>query len=179
MIILALVSLVLLAQQPPESPIAFDALKTGVSQAGAVAADSVQQLTVDWNAYAGAPGDLVSAATAVPLNRFQLRERRRLTGPLALERNPELAQDRLVLVAADAKGVALSWQLIVDPRIVRAEHPGPDGTLAGQTLYRADVQVTFDLPDLQQLTQVFIYQPRWTGDRWLLDLVASLPVPRQ
>ena len=62
------------------------------------------------------------------------------------------------------------------PRIVRAEQPGPDGVLTGTVLYRASTQLTLALPDLPQLIQVGLYQPRWTGTTWILDLIATFAV---
>ncbi len=177
---LLVVSLVAWAAEQPPSTLTFDTLKSTVAQAGSVASDVAQHVTADWTAFAGAPGEALPAARAVPVNQFQLRERRRVSGQLAVERNPELSADQLVVVAADARGAALSWQLIRDPRIVRAEWPGPDGTLTGVVLYRADAHLTLDLPDLPQLVQVHLYQPRWAGDRWDLDLVTSITLgPRQ
>ena len=175
----ALMFLVLLlgAQQPTPASTDFESLRTTVPPAAAANSD-VQQLTVDWAAYAGAADQFVSAATAVPVNRFQIRDRRTVQGPLPVERDPQLSADQLVVVGADAAGTALTWQPLKDPRIVRAEQPGPDGVLTGGILYRTDVEILLVLPDLPQLTQVRLYQPRWTGRQWALDLIATFGIPR-
>jgi hypothetical protein len=173
----ALTAVFLLAgQQQPAAPLNFDTLRAAVAQAATVGSGRVQQLTVDWSAFAGAAGDVVSAATAIPVNRFQVRDRRAVPGPLPIDRNPELSDDQLVVVGSGSGGAALSWQLIRDPRVVRSEHPGPDGVLAGETLLRTDVQLLLAVPDLPQLTDVRLYQPRWDGARWRLELVGSFPI---
>ncbi len=166
----------LVGQQPPSTSLSFETLRATVAQSAAVAPDRVQQLTVDWSAFAGATGDLVSGATAIPVNRFQVQDRRSIAGPLPLDRNPELSADQLVAVGTTSSGAALSWQLLRDPRVVRAEHPGPDGVLTGDVLMRADVQLVIALPDMPQLTDVRLYQPHWDGARWRLDLIASFPI---
>jgi hypothetical protein len=43
-------------------------------------------------------------------------------------------------------------------------------------LYRARTQFTVVLPDVPQLTQTTLYQPRWTGTSWVLDLIGSFAV---
>jgi hypothetical protein len=163
--------------QVPASPLPFDALRAAVTSSAA--ANGSQELTVNWNVdttVGAAPGQ--NAPAPIPANRFEIAERHVSGGPPARERNPELSPYHLVVVGTDAAGTPLSWSLVADPRIVRAEQPGPDGVLTGAVLYRPQTQFTVTVPDTPQVTQITIYQPRWTGATWVLDPLGSFPIPR-
>jgi len=163
--------------QAPAPLISFETLKATANVAFPQASAGVQELTVNWNAFAGAAGQLLSSDAALAaVNTFEVVARQVSAGSLQRERNPELSADQLVAIGADLTGTMVSWSLIKDPRIVRAEQPGPDGVLTGRILYRATTQLTLALPDLPQLIQVGLYQPRWTGTTWILDLIATFAV---
>src|SRR4051812_37356042 len=101
-------------QQPPTSSMSFETLRATIAPAAAASSADLQQVTVDWNAFVVSSA-LVSAAAAIPVNRFQVTERRIVPGPLPIDRNPELSADQLVVVGVNAGGAALTWQLIRDP----------------------------------------------------------------
>ena len=88
-------------------------------------------------------------------------------------RGDELTADRLVAASIDAQGNLLDWVIVPDPRIIRSEHPGPDGVLAGAIFYRTDVDFLVSFPDNPALTRIVLYIPRWTGEDWTLDLLGS------
>jgi hypothetical protein len=170
---LLLLLLVSAGQQPPSAPLTFETLTATVPAAGAIDTGGVREVTVNWNAYAAPPGELAPRNARVPLNRFEVIRQQVVAGPLPRDRNPELSADQIVVVGADANGTAVSWQLMKDPRVVRAEQPGADGVLTGQTLHRGSIRFTLTLPDLPQLAQVRVYEPQWTGTGWALELLAS------
>jgi hypothetical protein len=99
--------------------------------------------------------------------------RRPGVGALPVERNPELSADQLVVVGAEADGSIVSWSLIKDPRIVRAEQARPDGVLGGRVLYRGEASLLLVLPDSARIVQASIYEPSWTGAEWELTLLGS------
>jgi len=115
------------------------------------------------------PGPGVSAPP--PPSQIEVASRRRNVGRVPVERRPELSTDLLVVVGAGSGGDILSWSLARDPRLIRAEQPGPDGLLSGRILYRESADLLVVLPDVPQITQAAIYQPRWTGSEWQLDLI--------
>lgn len=173
---LFLLALMTVAPQPAPPAVTFEQLRAAVASGGPA---PVQELTVRWDVYA-APAEPVAAPDrVVPVNQFELLARRVLADPPQRERNPELSADQLVVVGADAGGAPLSWQLIRDPRIVRAETPGPDGVLSGTVLHRREIDFLVALPAPPALAQVRIYQPRWTGFDWALDLIGSVSAPRE
>ena len=137
-----------------------------------------QELTVTLSAPNGSGAALSSQPAAAPpvAQSFDVLRRRRAVGGLPIERHPELSADQLVVAGLDANGSIVSWSLARDPRLVRAEQPGPDGVLSGRTLYRGSVDLLVVLPDLAQIERGAIYQPVWTGADWQLTMIGSFAV---
>jgi len=140
-------------------------------------AQMVQEVRVRWDAYFGAPVPQVMVGTEQPSNFFTLIERRGVPGALPRQRNPELSSDQIVVVAVDVKGQEIDWQLIPDPRILRAEHPGPTGELSGEVLHHAETELLITLPDDPAIRELRLYHPRWTGTAFVLDLLGTIPLP--
>lgn len=109
---------------------------------------------------------------------FAVVEQRRLPEPPPRQRNPELAADRLAVAAVDEHGKELARAIVADPRLLRAEAPGPSGVLSGSIHLRESGRFTVALRDDPRTRQLLIYQPRWTGKDFLLEVVAKLPVAR-
>ena len=152
------------AQAPqgrPATPRSFRGLVSDVPQARDV--QRVRQLRI---ATVGAESD--ASGTAQP-RMFALLEQRIVPGGLRRERFPQLSYDRLVVVVQDAAGRELDWRLVPNPGIVRAEAPGPDGRLQGETIEIDSVELSIAIPDVAGADRVYIFRPRWTGTEYLLD----------
>jgi hypothetical protein len=149
----------------------------GVMPAAAALATggTVPQVHVRWVAAASPTGDPVRAAGLVPLNRFEVVGRSALRGPLQRERDPQLSEYDLVIVSADAGGRETSWQKMQDPRIVRAELPGPTGQLSGEVLYRPEVELVAMVPD-SATTDLHVYQAYWNGEQFVLRRLGVIAV---
>jgi len=102
----------------------------------------------------------------------------RTSGSVRRERNPQLSSDQLVVVQRSSDGRALDWVMVPDPRIVRAEVPGADGRLTGRTVLRDNTELLLTLTQLPATVSLSVYQPRWTGVEFLLDLVGEVALPR-
>jgi len=90
------------------------------------------------------------------------------------QRNPKLSLQHLVVVGLNAQGEETSRTVILDPRIVRAETAEPSGTLTASELrYRNDVIFSVTMPDDPSVIALRIYQPRWTGKEFALDLIGE------
>jgi hypothetical protein len=100
--------------------------------------------------------------------QFDVVARRPVESGFVRERDPQVAPDELVLIAIGASGAPIAWQHIKDPRIVRAESPGPDGILSGQTLHRPLTELVVLMPDGVPATELRVYQPQWTGQAFTL-----------
>src|SRR6185295_18223955 len=123
--------------QRPVQTLSFDALTTTLAAPAAPASAGIQELTVTWKADNAPPGTtLQSSAASIPLSDFVVLNRQFTAGEMPRERHPELSTDQLVIIGADVNGTPMSWSLIKDPRIVRAEQPGAGGVLEGRVLYR-------------------------------------------
>ena len=176
-------AVILFAAQPIPAPSALTFRELVASVPAAPPAvdgqePAAQELTVVLGS-PGASGTTLSAQPAAPppaaLN-FNVRQRRRAVGGFPIERHPELSDGQLVVAGLDGNGSIVSWSLTRDPRLVRAEQPGPDGVLTGRTLYRGSVDLLVVLPDLAQIEQGAIYQPVWNGADWQLTLIGSFVV---
>jgi hypothetical protein len=134
----------------------------------------IQELRVQWTTSPPLPpGTLAGTLEPSVSQLFSLLDRRAITGRPPRQREPELNHDRMVIVARDAAGKILHWQVVADPRIVRAEAPGPGGELRGRIFYRERADFLFTLPDEPGIARIDFYQPRWTGAAFDLDLIGS------
>jgi hypothetical protein len=166
-------------QQSPPPALSFERLTSSAPAPPPASSAGVQELVVVWRAFALPPNELRTKDSAPPpINQFEVSQKRLLSGPLPIDRNPELSAEQLVVAGADVNGSVLSWALVKDPRIVRSEQPGPDGTLSGTVLYRGTTDLLLMLPDSPEIVQVGVYQPRWTGAEWALDLIGAFPITR-
>jgi hypothetical protein len=117
-----------------------------------------------------------AAGAPARTHSFELLEAKIAPGRLRRERRPQLSVDQLVVVVQAADGRELDWRLLGNPRIVRAELPGPDGRLGGQILERDAVELAFAIPRIPGARTIRIYQPRWTGTDYILDQIGDVPV---
>lgn len=138
------------------------------------AAASTQELTIRWTPYPGAAAAVVSPTAAAPAGALLLVDRRAVPGDLPRQRNPQLSSDQLVAITIDSTGRELDWQLVKDPRVIRAESPGADGQLSGQVLHRTDVEFLLTMPAGTTGTAVRIYEPAWTGAEFLLRYLGAI-----
>jgi len=141
------------------------------------AASSSTELTIRWSAGDAAAGPVPKPQEgSAASNVFTVVTRRQVAGVAPHERNPQLSPDQIVVVAVGASGEELGWQLVKDPRIVRAESPGPDGVLTGQTLYQPLTEFTVIVPNDVAASMLSIYKPRWNGTAFLLAPIGSVGV---
>lgn len=147
----------------------------GLSEPASAQKQGLQELRISWNAYMGAPAPQVAPQTAQPAtNIFTVLQRRSLSGSLPRHRNPTLSEDQLVIIALDAQGKRLDTQVIPDPRVLRAESPGPSGEIRGEILHHATTELLITLPDDPMITELVVYHPRWNGSTFLLHLLGTI-----
>ena len=101
---------------------------------------------------------------------------RPLAFPLARERDPQLAPDRLLVVAVDTAGGPIDWRIVADPRVVRSESPDATGLLSGTVLTYPEAELRVAVAESVDIRELRIYKPRWTGDAWVLDPIAASKV---
>lgn len=148
-------------------PIVLMLMIVGFSQAASGAPQPLQELRVRWDGYDAVP----------PTNVFTLLQRRTLSGSLPRQRNPELSEDQIVIEAVNGEGEQIDAQIILDPRVLRAEAPGPTGTISGQVLQHASPrELLIALPDDPDITELRVYHPRWNGSTFVLDLLGTIPL---
>jgi hypothetical protein len=147
----------------------------GTAQSALAQKRGLQEVRVRWDAYIGSPAPhVVPQPAQPPANAFTVERRSWLSGSLPRRRDRQLSADQLVVVAFDAQGKRIDTQFIPDPRVLRAESPGPSGELRGETLHHATTELLITLPDDPSITELRVYQPRWNGSTFLLDLLGTI-----
>lgn len=147
---------------------------TTLPQLAALAARSASELTVRWDTTVASPADPALTTSSGP---FQVVSSRAVGDAGTLERAPQLSEDRLVVVAVDAAGREIGWQLVKDPGVVRAEGPTPSGVLTGQILRSGATSFVLSVPRGSGIADLRIYKPRWTGTAFALDPLGAVSVP--
>ena len=97
-------------------------------------------------------------------------------GRVRRERAPELSPNHLVVVVENAAGRALDWRVVTDPRIIRAETPGPDGKLTGHIVEPGSVELLLAINDVAGTDGIQIYKPIWNGKDYTLEPLARLRI---
>jgi hypothetical protein len=143
--------------------------------ASLVSNQAVPELHVRWVAAVSANGEPVPAAAMTPVNSFEVVGRSDIRGPFQRERDPQLAEHELVIVATDANGRETSWQKQRDPRLLRAELPGPTGELSGELLYRPEVELLVVVPDSATMA-LHVYETYSDGGQFLLRSLGLIQV---
>jgi len=117
--------------------------------------------------------ELRSQQTAVTVLGSEKR-----SGALGRQRSFELASDQLLLVTV-TKDARLRWfSLVPDPRLLRAERPGPTGQLTGEVIFQPNLDFTFNIPDDNESTELRLYHPRWTGQEFVLVPLSTIPLQK-
>lgn len=119
------------------------------------------RVTLPASAKRGAPATLPAPA------------QRALAAPVARDRDPQLAPDRLLVMAVDRAGKTIDLRIVADPRVVRAETADSTGLLSGTVLTYPEAELRFATAASADIHELRIYQPRWTGDGWVLDPIAA------
>jgi hypothetical protein len=159
---------------PPTRPATQAMTATRPLAATAPTSDGSTELTVRWTTALAGTTSIVSADAPPTASSFAVLARRTVPSAMVVERAPQLSEDQLVIVALDAAGTELGWQLCKDPRIIRAESPSPTGELAGRTLYRTDVEFVIATPAGVVPARFRIYKPQWNGTEYLLLLLGTV-----
>jgi hypothetical protein len=143
-------------------------LIAGFSQVAAGATRSLQELRIRWDGYDAGP----------PANAFTLLQRRVFSGSLPRNRTPELAEGQILIVFVGGEGEELDSQLIPDPRVLRSEAPDSTGIITGEILqHPSPSELLIAFADDPTITELRIYQPRWTGSTFVLDLLGAVSLP--
>jgi hypothetical protein len=146
----------------------------GLCLASDASAQTIQQLRVQWDAYPAAAPAIAQPPSVQATGSFRVVQRRSIAGTLVRQRDPELSENHLLVRAVNAGGEIIDTQLLLDPRVIRAEAPGPSGDLRGETLHLTSPEFLLTLPDGADVSELRVYHPRWTGTAFLLDLLGTI-----
>lgn len=134
-----------------------------------------RELKVSWEAdKAALPGPTAAPYRNAPGRVALARAAVRREGALPKQRSAELSPTHVVVVAFDAEGRMRWCGLVADPRLLRAEVPGPDGELTGQVIYRESAEFVVSYPDDESIKEIRLYHPDWDGQQFSLELVGAV-----
>lgn len=119
--------------------------------------------------------DQPTSTPAATRNRFDVVSVARLATRAPAQRTAEVGPDRLVVVGETAQGEEVSWRIILDPRVVRAESASAPA-LTGERLVYLQCEILFALPDVAGTARVRVYKPRAHDGRVLLDDLGSVAI---
>ncbi len=150
-------------------------VEVGPAAAASANARSHRTLRVSWEAdKAALPHPSAAQYKNAPGRVALLGASARRAGALPKQRSAELSPTQVVVVALDAEGRMRWCGLVADPRLLRAEVPGPDGELTGQVIYRESAEFVVQYPDDEAVTEVRLYHPDWDGQKFSLELVGAV-----
>jgi hypothetical protein len=156
------------------------ALKSAIPRtqsAGSERNRSSSEIRVRWDTAKRAARTTQGLKPSADADTFSLLEKRQTEGPPPRQRMPELSSNQILVVFMDEQGEQEEWALIQDPRIIRAESPGPNGQLSGQTIYRSGMEFLVPFSGSLSAASLKFYQPRWTGKEFALDLLGAMAIP--
>jgi hypothetical protein len=132
------------------------------------AAAGSEEVQVRWSEGVSADG------LRQPSTKLTMLARTRSSSPVPSMRSLDLHPDQWLCVAVDRQGNLLSWTLIHDPRILRAEEPGPDGVLSGQRLVRSEADFLVSIASDAAAGAIRIFQPRAENGTFQLDPIGEI-----
>ncbi len=147
----------------------------GVIVEGPVAvAGQSAQLQLRWDEAPAA--SRLSTEPISPGGSIEILTRKETPGPMPRRRALNLAPDRILIVGVDSQSKLRSWLVIPDPRVIRAEGPGPDGRLTGTVVQRDNLDFFVDVPDDPNISELRIYEPQWNGQAFDLVLIGAVTI---
>jgi len=113
-----------------------------------------------------------------PVGIFSIAAQQRYSEAPSRQRSLEIATGRILIAAVDRSNRLKSWSVIPDPRILRSEGPGPDGTLTGQALHMEQAEFFLSIPDDPEIVELRLYEPQLNGTEYRLSPVGSITLSR-
>lgn len=133
-----------------------------------------RELRVIWTASSPASANASSMAAGT----FKVSSQRVYAEPAQRQRTLEIAPGRVLIAAIDRANQLKSWIVMLDPRILRSEGPGPDGTLTGREVMLDGVEFLIAVPDDPEITELRLFEPRLDRQQYTLVAVGSIAVTR-
>jgi hypothetical protein len=92
------------------------------------------------------------------------------------QRDPQLSEDHIVVIAVDSTGNEITRQIILDPRLLRSEFDESGGLGNRQDILIDDVSFSVELTADPDISELKLMKPEWNGKEFVLNLLASAPV---
>jgi len=139
----------------------------------ALDAQTYRQIHVQWQS-SSASGAKLEKQQAAGL--ITLLDSKRREGVLPRERSLELSTNQILVVALNQKAGLRWWRLMLDPRLVRSETPGPGGVISADDYYLTKTDFVVQYPDDGDIKELRFYHLLWNGKEFSLELLSTLAV---
>jgi len=112
------------------------------------------------------------------IHAVSIKKQTRIKGSPPKRRTLKISWQELVVVALDDKGHESDRVVVPDPRLVRYESTDPSGKfIDSAVLYRDEADLTVVFREHPGFHAVRVFQPRWTGKEYVLDLLGEAALP--
>lgn len=137
---------------------------------------SYTETLIHWAVKPSSPDSPTGAQGQAESHALSILERASREGSLPRPRSLELSEEQVLVVAVGADNQMRWWTLIPDPRLTRAEFPGPNGELTGQTVVRTEADFSVAYPADPSITELRLYHPRLTDGGFVLETIGAAAV---
>lgn len=107
-------------------------------------------------------------------NSLSLLKMKTSQGKLTRQRSLELSPNQVLVVMVNHNNQVLWWDLIPDPRLLRAETADTEGFISGRTLYNPNAEILVTFPLDKAITELRFYHPDWDGQSYNLQSIGNL-----
>ena len=91
------------------------------------------------------------------------------------QRDPQLSEEYIVIIAVDSAGNEITRQIIQDPRLLRSEFDESGGLGNRKDIYIDDVSFSVELTADPKISELKLMKPEWNGTEFVLNELASAP----
>jgi hypothetical protein len=134
---------------------------------------SYTETLIHWAVKPSSPAGPTGSQGTAESHALSILERASREGSLPRPRSLELSEEQVLVVAIGADNQLRWWTLIPDPRLMRAEFPGPNGELTGQTVMRTEADFSVAYPADPSITELRFYHPRLTDGGFVLETIGT------
>lgn len=137
------------------------------------------ELVIKWDAYPEESGDMVPADKVKnrPVGKgMRLEKVTKRKDSLEERFALNFTDEHLFIAAVDDQSRLVWWTVKYDPRIVRGHTLGPNGEMAGVLYYRTRTGIVISPPAAKEISEIRIFQPKWTGTQFILEQLSTVSV---
>lgn len=131
---------------------------------------------IEWKAYKDAPEYVdYDSKKYAKTKELKVVDSFSRDGTLRKQLSLDQLEDEIFVTAVNANAQLLWWTRMIDPRLLRAEAAEEEGKLRNQLYHRSKVNIFVNAPEDEQITELRFYLPHWTGEKYTLEPLYTVP----